>query len=104
MILTGFFVLKTEGTDQGTDETGSNIKVTFYELDQEKEMIQDAFEIIKTFPFVLTYNGDEFDLHIPVQQGRKTGNKKGGESVIHDEGYCNPQGRSSFGSVQSSFK
>ena len=56
------FVLKTEGTEQGTNELDSNIKVTFYELDKEKEMIQDAFEIIKTFPFVLTYNGDEFDL------------------------------------------
>ena len=56
------FVLKTEGTEQGTNELEQNIKVTFYDLDKEKEMIQDAFQIIKSFPFVLTYNGDEFDL------------------------------------------
>ena len=56
------FVLKTEGTEQGNNELDSKIKVTFYELDKEKEMIQDAFKIIKEFPFVLTYNGDEFDL------------------------------------------
>ncbi len=70
------FVLKTEGTDQGTDETGSNIKVTFYELDQEKEMIQDAFEIIKTFPFVLTYNGDEFDLPYLYNRAERLGIKR----------------------------
>ncbi len=56
------FVLRTEGTDEGTNELEQNIKITFYELDEEKKMIQDAFDIIKTFPFVLTYNGDEFDL------------------------------------------
>jgi DNA polymerase, archaea type len=56
------FVLKTEGTEQGKNELDSKIKVTFYDLDKEKEMIQDAFKIIKEFPFVLTYNGDEFDL------------------------------------------
>ncbi len=56
------FVLKTKDTEQGINELEPNIKVTFYESDKEKEMIQDAFEIIKTFPFVLTYNGDDFDL------------------------------------------
>ena len=56
------FVLKTEGTEQGTNELDQNIKVTFYDLDKEKEMIYDAFKIIKEFPFVVTYNGDEFDL------------------------------------------
>ncbi|MBS1268800.1 MAG: DNA polymerase 1 [Nitrosopumilus sp.] len=56
------FVLKTEGTDQGKNELDSKIKVTFYDLDKEKNMIQDAFKIIKDFPFVVTYNGDEFDL------------------------------------------
>lgn len=56
------FVLRTKGTKEGTNELGQNIKVTFYDLDKEKEMIQDAFEIIRTFPFVLTYNGDDFDL------------------------------------------
>ena len=33
------FVLKTEGTEQGNNELNENIKVTFYDLDKEKEMI-----------------------------------------------------------------
>ena len=67
------FVLKTEGTEEGRNELEPNIKVTFYELDKEKEMIQDAFQIIKSFPFVLTYNGDEFDLPYLYNRAERLG-------------------------------
>jgi DNA polymerase I len=69
------FVLKTEGTEEGTNELDQNIKVTFYESDKEKEMLQDAFQIIKTFPFVLTYNGDEFDLPYLYNRAERLGIK-----------------------------
>ncbi|MFB5635962.1 MAG: DNA-directed DNA polymerase I [Nitrosopumilus sp.] len=69
------FVLKTEGTEEGTNELEQNIKITFYESDKEKEMIQDAFEIMKTFPFVLTYNGDEFDLPYLYNRAERLGVK-----------------------------
>ena len=69
------FVLKTEGTEQGTNELDQNIKVTFYDLDKEKEMIHDAFKIIKEFPFVVTYNGDEFDLPYLYNRGERLGIK-----------------------------
>ena len=45
------FVLKTEGTEEGIDDLDKNIKAVFYDLDKEKEMIQDAFKIITEFPF-----------------------------------------------------
>jgi len=67
------FVLKTEGTEQGTNELDQNIKVAFYDLDKEKEMIQDAFKIINEFPFVVTYNGDEFDLPYLYNRGERLG-------------------------------
>ena len=69
------FVLKTEGTEQGTNELEQNIKITFYDLDKEKEMIQDAFQIIKSFPFVLTYNGDDFDLPYLYNRAERLGVK-----------------------------
>ena len=69
------FVLKTEGTEQGTNELDPNIKVTFYDLDKEKDMIYDAFKIIKEFPFVVTYNGDEFDLPYLYNRGERLGIK-----------------------------
>ncbi|AJM92437.1 DNA-directed DNA polymerase I [Nitrosopumilus piranensis] len=69
------FVLKTEGTEQGTNELDQNIKVTFYDLDKEKDMIYDAFKIIKEFPFVVTYNGDEFDLPYLYNRAERLGIK-----------------------------
>jgi DNA polymerase I len=69
------FVLRTEGTEQGVSELTPNIKVTFYDLDKEKEMIQDSFKIIKEFPFVLTYNGDEFDLPYLYNRAERLGIK-----------------------------
>ena len=67
------FVLKTEGTEQGNNELDENIKVTFYDLDKEKEMIADAFKIIEEFPFVVTYNGDEFDLPYLYNRAERLG-------------------------------
>ncbi|NND86254.1 MAG: DNA-directed DNA polymerase I [Nitrosopumilus sp.] len=69
------FVLKTEGTEEGTNELEKDIKITFYELDKEKEMIHDAFKIIKEFPFVVTYNGDEFDLPYLYNRAERLGIK-----------------------------
>ena len=69
------FVLKTEETEEGTNELDPNIKIKFYDLSEEKKMIEDAFEIIKTFPFVLTYNGDEFDLPYLYNRAERLGVK-----------------------------
>ena len=69
------FVLKTEGTQEGTNELDQSIKIVFYDLDKEKEMIQDAFDIIKEFPFVITYNGDEFDLPYLYNRAERLGIK-----------------------------
>ena len=69
------FVLKTEGTEEGINELEPSIKIKFYDLVDEKKMIEDAFEIIKTFPFVLTYNGDEFDLPYLYNRAERLGVK-----------------------------
>ena len=69
------FVLKTEGTEEGKNELPDDVKVVFYELDKEKEMIQDAFKITEEFPFVLTYNGDEFDLPYLYNRAERLGIK-----------------------------
>ena len=67
------FVLKTDGTEEGENDLDKNIKAIFYDVDKEKEMIQDAFEIITEFPFVLTYNGDEFDLPYLYNRAERLG-------------------------------
>ena len=70
------FVLRTEGTEEGVNELDKSIKIVFYESDKEKEMILDAFKIIEEFPFVLTYNGDDFDLPYLFNRAERLGIKK----------------------------
>ena len=70
------FVLRTEGTNEGTNELDQSIKIVFYEQSKEKEMILDAFKIIEEFPFVLTYNGDDFDLPYLFNRAERLGIKK----------------------------
>ena len=69
------FVLRTDGTDEGVNELDQNIRIVFYEQNKEKEMILDAFKIIEEFPFVLTYNGDEFDLPYLFNRAERLGIK-----------------------------
>ncbi|MFB5616507.1 MAG: 3'-5' exonuclease, partial [Nitrosopumilus sp.] len=70
------FVLRTEDTEEGTNELDENVKVVFYDKDKEKEMIFDAFKVMEEFPFVLTYNGDEFDLPYLYNRAERLGIKK----------------------------
>ena len=69
------FVLRTEGTDEGVNELDQDIKIVFYDQSKEKEMILDAFKIIEEFPFVVTYNGDEFDLPYLFNRAERLGIK-----------------------------
>ncbi len=70
------FVLKTEGTEEGKNELDPNVTVVLYDKDKEKEMILDSFKVISEFPFVVTYNGDEFDLPYLYNRAEKLGIKR----------------------------
>lgn len=66
------FVLRTDAAE-GQNELEPGVGVTFYEKDGEKKMIEDAFKIITEFPFVVTYNGDEFDLPYLYNRAQRLG-------------------------------
>ncbi len=80
------FILKREGIDKGDKKLPSDAVVTYF--DSEKLLLQKLFDAIKEYPFVLTFNGDDFDLpylynrarthfnfdkaQIPIVVGRRT--------------------------------
>ena len=64
------FVLKS-GAAMGSNEMPEGSEIIFYEAGEERKMIEDAFEIIGRYPFVLTYNGDDFDM--PYLYNRASG-------------------------------
>jgi DNA polymerase, archaea type len=70
------FVLKQEGVEEGENELPSEVKVKFYEKDKEKEMILDAFKKISEYPFVITYNGDDFDMPYLYNRAQRIGIKQ----------------------------
>ncbi|PVX25578.1 MAG: hypothetical protein CW691_04045 [Candidatus Bathyarchaeum sp.] len=80
------FILKRDGTDKGNKKLPRDAIVKYF--DSERVLLQKLFEAIRDYPFVLTFNGDDFDLpylynrarthfgfkkeEIPIEVGRRT--------------------------------
>jgi DNA polymerase I len=54
------FVLKRDGIEKGNKKLPPDAVVKYF--DSEKVLLQKLFEALREYPFVLTFNGDEFDL------------------------------------------
>ncbi|TSA18282.1 MAG: DNA-directed DNA polymerase I [Nitrosopumilales archaeon] len=67
------FVLQKKDKQSGKSELASDIKISFYDEDKEKEMIQDTFKILTDYPFVITYNGDDFDMPYIYNRAERLG-------------------------------
>lgn len=66
-------VLKRAGRSLGTNEIPPDVKVTFYDEDKEADMIRDAFKILISYPFVITFNGDDFDMPYMYNRAERLG-------------------------------
>ena len=67
------FVLRRDGIEEGVNDLDKNIQVIFYEKDQEKKLIEDAFGLVKKYPVLITYNGDGFDLPYLYNRAKRLG-------------------------------
>jgi len=67
------FVLQKKDKQPGKSDLSSDIKVSFYDEAKEKEMIQDTFKILTDYPFVITYNGDDFDMPYIYNRAERLG-------------------------------
>ncbi|HEX5458144.1 MAG TPA: DNA-directed DNA polymerase I [Candidatus Nitrosotalea sp.] len=67
------FVLKRPELAMGTDELPKDVKISFYDEDKEADMLRDAFKILENYPFVLTFNGDEFDMPFMYNRAERLG-------------------------------
>jgi DNA polymerase I len=67
------FVLKRVGHQMGTNELPEGVKVSFYEEDKEADMLKDAFKILESYPFVMTFNGDDFDMPFMYNRAERLG-------------------------------
>ncbi|MDE1827048.1 MAG: DNA-directed DNA polymerase I [Thaumarchaeota archaeon] len=67
------FVLKRAERKDGTNELPPDVKITFYDEDKESDMIRDAFGILTSYPFVITFNGDDFDMPYMYNRAERLG-------------------------------
>jgi len=60
-------ILKQSDTNNyGKNELDKDVKLIFF--DNEKNLILNAFQIINSYPFVITFNGDGFDIPYLVKR------------------------------------
>jgi DNA polymerase I len=64
-------VLRRSGAQEGVFKVPEEIQLVY--CDDEKELIADIFLTLLDYPVVLTFNGDDFDLHYLWNRGQKLG-------------------------------
>ncbi len=53
-------LLKREGVREGTEHLPADVTLEYF--DSEEKLLRATFEVLWSYPFVLTFNGDDFDL------------------------------------------
>jgi DNA polymerase I len=64
-------VLKREGVREGNEHLTPDIKVEYCET--EEELLRKIFDALLEYPFILTFNGDDFDLRYLTHRAMNLG-------------------------------
>ncbi len=64
-------VLKRDGMEEGDTKLTAGLEVEYCE--SEEELLKKVFEILWDYPFILTFNGDDFDLRYLVHRACNLG-------------------------------
>ncbi len=67
-------LLKREGVRQGNERLPPDAKLEYFET--EAELLRAAFEVLWDYPFILTFNGDDFDLRYLTHRALNLGIRK----------------------------
>ncbi len=64
-------LLRRQGVDEGNEEIPPSATLEFY--DREEDLIRAVFALLADYPFVITFNGDDFDLRYVWNRAQKLG-------------------------------
>ena len=67
-------ILKRQGISPGIEKLSEDIEIEYF--DSEKNLLFAVFEILWDYPFILTYNGDDFDLRYLANRALNLGIKR----------------------------
>ncbi|MGE5532843.1 MAG: DNA-directed DNA polymerase I, partial [Bacillota bacterium] len=63
------FVLKRDGKPENNKPSSGEIVVEYFE--KEEDLLKKTFEVLEEYPFILTFNGDDFDLRYLSNRAQK---------------------------------
>ena len=64
-------ILKREGLREGNQHLAADIEVEYYET--EEDLLKKTFAVLSDYPFILTFNGDDFDLRYLTHRAMNLG-------------------------------
>jgi len=67
-------ILRREGTRKGNQYLPADVKLEYY--DTEEKLLEAVFEVLWQYPFVITFNGDDFDLRYLMHRALNLGMRK----------------------------
>ncbi|MEM4733687.1 MAG: 3'-5' exonuclease, partial [Candidatus Bathyarchaeia archaeon] len=67
-------LLKREGLREGNERLPADVKLEYF--DKEEELLRAVFDMLWEYPFILTFNGDDFDLRYLAHRALGLGIKK----------------------------
>ncbi len=68
------FLLKREGIREGNERLPEDVQVQYF--DSEEKLLKAVFDFLWDYPFVITFNGDDFDLRYLAHRSEKYGFKR----------------------------
>jgi DNA polymerase I len=68
-------LLKREDAREGAEKVPPDVHIEFFET--EKKLIEAVFNVLWTYPFVVTFNGDDFDLRYLANRAEILGFSRG---------------------------
>ncbi len=67
-------LLKREGVHEGNEHLAADVSVEYFE--KEEDLLRAVFEVLWEYPFILTFNGDDFDLRYLTHRAQNLGISK----------------------------
>ncbi len=77
-------VLKREGVREGTEHPSADVEY----FDSETSLIHAVFNVLDDYPFVLTFNGDDFDLRYLTHRALNLGVRHGDIPIVVGKRSC----------------
>ncbi|MEM2319441.1 MAG: DNA-directed DNA polymerase I [Candidatus Bathyarchaeia archaeon] len=67
-------LLKREGVREGAEHLPADVQIEY--IDSEEKLLRAVFEVLWGYPFVVTFNGDDFDLRYLAHRAENYGFRK----------------------------